>query len=81
MSIKKLYAYEDVDMPGYGFYIAEDDVGWLAVMSTESYQHIPELFGRDNIFSSIEEIEIVYGRKLKLFTKYDYKDGKLTQVK
>jgi hypothetical protein len=81
MSVKKLYAYEDVNAPGYGFYIAEDDVGWLAVMPTEPQQHIPEMFGRDNIFSSIEEIEIVYGRKLKLFIEYDYKDGKLTQIK
>lgn len=67
MSIKKVYAYEDVNDPGMGFYIAEDDVGWLAVLPLHDLSKLPEVFGRDNIFSSIKEIEIVYGRKLRPF--------------
>lgn len=81
MNIKKVYAYEDVNDPGHGYYIVKDDVGWLAVLPLHDISKMSEVFDRDNIFASIEEIEVVYGRKLKLFIEYDYKDGKLTQVK
>jgi len=59
----KAYVYCRIDDPKRGLYIWEEDTGWL---------HIAKLpMDENNIFFSIEEIEVVVGCKLKLLREYD----------
>lgn len=60
MAIIKIHQYKVVDHPDRAANILEDDTGWLYLGGK-----LAEFYGDQNIFSSIEEIELVIGQKLE----------------
>ena len=57
----KYTKYRLVDMPLKGLTIAEDDTGFLYIAT----EKLAKFYARDNIFTSIGEIELVIGRSIE----------------
>lgn len=66
MDIVKAYQYRLIEDPTHGFTVLEDDAGWLYLTG-----QLGDFYGNQNIFSSIEEIELIIGRKAELIKEVD----------
>lgn len=58
----RYFIYQLADDPTKGLYIFQDEAGWFYIA------RLPR--SRDNIFSSIEEIELVVNKKLVFKEEY-----------
>lgn len=71
MNVVKIHQYDLVDIPGKSVIILEEDVGWLHFGGK-----LAEFYGRDNIFHSITEIEMVLGHKLEFVRTKELNEDK-----
>ena len=67
--IIKAHCYKLVDYPDRRVIIFEEDSGWLYLGG-----RVGEFYGRDNIFPSIEMIEMVINQKLELVRTIEVED-------
>ena len=66
MNITKVQVYGKISDPTQGLYVVVEDVGWM---------HIAKMpIDRDNIFSSMSELELVVGESLVLLKEFDVKN-------
>lgn len=67
--MNKIYHYAVEGYEGKGATVVEDPDGWLHFAGK-----LGKFYGQDNIFMSLEEMELIIGRKLRLV--WSITDGK-----